>query len=199
MEITIGLVILSYLLGSIPFSYLVPKTTKGVDIRKVGSGNVGATNVLRNMGWLYGILAMLLDVAKGGAATYIGMRWGGSPLITSFCAGAVVMGHCYSPFIRFAGGKGVATAGGVAIALMPLYALGLALFFVLAVAVKKYVSLGSILTAAALPLVTYWAGQPLEILILSLALAGFVIYKHKPNIQRLVAGTEPKLGKKAGV
>lgn len=194
---TVGLILISYILGSIPFSYLVPKTTKGVDIRKVGSGNVGATNVLRNMGWIYAIIAMLLDVAKGYLAAFLGAHWGGTPLIISFCALAVVIGHCYSPFIKFAGGKGVATAGGVAIFLMPLWTLGLALFFVLVVVVKKYVSLGSILTAAALPLVAYGAGQPPTIIWLTVVLALFVIYKHRPNIERLWAGKEPKLGKKA--
>ncbi|MGE5453923.1 MAG: glycerol-3-phosphate 1-O-acyltransferase PlsY [Methylocystaceae bacterium] len=198
MATTIGLTILAYFIGSIPFSYLVPKTAKGVDIRQMGSGNVGATNVMRNLGWLYGILAMLLDVAKGYLAVYIGTRWGGTPSIISFCAAAVVLGHCYSPFLRFSGGKGVATAGGVAICLMPLATLGLALFFVLVVLVKKYVSLGSILTAAALPIVTYLAGQPLVIIWLTLGLSIFVIYKHSPNIKRLLSGTEPQLGNKTG-
>jgi len=197
MAVTIGLVALCYILGSIPFSYLVPKTVKGVDIRKVGSGNVGATNVLRNMGPIYGILAMVLDVAKGYLAAYLGARWGGSPAITSLCATAVVLGHCYSPLIKFAGGKGVATSGGVAIFLMPLATLLLAVFFVLVVLVSRYVSLGSILAAAALPVTALWSGQPPVIIWFTLALAIFVIYKHRPNINRLLAGTEPRLGKKA--
>ncbi|MGE5380561.1 MAG: glycerol-3-phosphate 1-O-acyltransferase PlsY [Methylocystaceae bacterium] len=198
MAAKVGLIILCYFLGSIPFSYLVPKTAKGVDIRQVGSGNVGATNVLRNMGWLYGILAMLLDIAKGVLAAYIGVRWGGSTFLTCLCAGAVVLGHCYSPFLKFVGGKGVATAGGVVIYLMPLAAVILVIWFVLVVAVKRYVSLGSVLTAAALPLAAYLNGQTSAIIWLCIILAAFVIYKHRPNNERLLKGTEPRLGKKVG-
>jgi glycerol-3-phosphate acyltransferase PlsY len=196
-------VIAAYLLGSIPTGFLVAKA-KGVDIRAVGSGNIGATNAMRALGRPAGIFVLLMDAAKGYcavlAASFIA-QWLNAPgadaenlcIIAGIFA---VLGHNYSCWIKFKGGKGVATTAGVYLALAPwplLIALGV---FVLAALLTRYVSVGSIAAAVTLPIAVYCTQQNDALNIVTLFLGVMVIYKHKTNIQRLMAGTENRLGKK---
>jgi glycerol-3-phosphate acyltransferase PlsY len=193
-----------YLLGSIPFGLLLTKLFGGGDVRKSGSGNIGATNVTRVAGPLAGILTLTFDTAKGAAAVWLAAR------VTNYratwmviAAFAVLLGHCYPIWLKFKGGKGVATALGIFLALSPLAALSALLLFILCVVYWRYVSLGSVAAAAAMPLLIYflWApghAPPLSVDVGTLAIALLVIYKHDGNLQRLVEGTEPRFsfGKK---
>lgn len=191
----LALVILCYIIGAIPFSYLV-SLIKGVDIRTRGSGNVGATNVLRTLGPAAAAAALAADLLKGVVAAWIGTMTGSEWMIAA-CAFAAVVGHCYSVFLRFKGGKGVATSGGIVLYLFPRELLILLVVFLVVVALLRYVSLGSVTVAALLPILTLVMREPTELAILSLLLAVLVIYRHRENIQRLRSGTEPKLGSRA--
>jgi glycerol-3-phosphate acyltransferase PlsY len=194
----------AYLLGSIPFGLLLAKLFGGGDVRKAGSGNIGATNVTRVAGPLAGILTLVFDTAKGTAAVWLAARvTNGSATWMMISAFAVLLGHCYPVWLKFKGGKGVATALGVFLALSPLAAVSALLLFILCVVYWRFVSLGSVAAAAAMPLLIYflWApghAPPIVIDLGTLAIAGLVIFKHGGNLQRLVDGTEPRFsfGKK---
>ena len=194
----------AYLLGSIPFGLLLAKVFGGGDVRKAGSGNIGATNVTRVAGPLAGILTLIFDTAKGTAAVWLAARaTNDSATWMMISAFSVLLGHCYPVWLRFKGGKGVATALGVFLALSPLAAVSALLFFILCVVYWRFVSLGSVAAAAAMPLLIYflWApghAPPIVIDLGTLAIAGLVIFKHGGNLQRLVDGTEPRFsfGKK---
>ena len=200
--------IIAYLLGSIPFGWLVAKA-KGVDIRSAGSGNIGATNAMRVLGKTAGITVLLLDALKG----YVAAAWvpvmllkclNASPpdtaLLPVIAGIAAVLGHNFTCWLKFKGGKGIATTAGVYLALAPLALLIALIVFLLAVAVTKYVSMGSISAAIALP-AAIWIMKPGDpcLGIATTALGVLAIYKHKGNIQRLRAGTENRLGRKAEV
>jgi len=209
----------AYLLGSIPTGFLAAKA-KGMDIRAVGSGNIGATNAMRVLGKPAGILVLLVDCAKGFAACCFGAfvaiyfmnglngihsvddnsveatlnSLPNFPIIAGIFA---VLGHNYTCWLKFRGGKGVATTAGVYLALAPA-ALGIAFgIFILTVLLTRYVSVGAIMAAIALP-VLVWAMTPdnLFLGIVTTALGALAIYKHKSNIHRLIAGTENRLGNK---
>jgi glycerol-3-phosphate acyltransferase PlsY len=188
----------AYLLGSIPFGVILAKLFGGADVRKAGSGNIGATNVARVVGPLAGILTLILDAVKGVAAVLLAERLSNASATWMIIAAlAALVGHCFPVWLKFKGGKGVATAAGVFAALCPLACLAAVILFVLVVLFWKYVSLGSISAAAAMPLLTYflWAphhAPPLVITLGTLAVAALVIYKHAGNLQRLVEGVEPK-------
>jgi acyl phosphate:glycerol-3-phosphate acyltransferase len=190
--------IAAYLLGSIPFGLLLAKLFGGGDVRKAGSGNIGATNVARVVGPLAGILTLVFDTTKGAAAVWLAGRVTNESATWMMAAAfAVVLGHCFPVWLKFKGGKGVATALGVFLALCPLAAAGALLIFVMCVAYWRYVSLGSISAAAAMPLLIYflWAPRHAPPIIIdagTLAIAVLVIYKHDGNLQRLVEGTEPR-------
>ena len=194
----------AYLLGSIPFGLLLAKLFGAGDVRKAGSGNIGATNVARVVGPLAGILTLLFDAAKGAAAVWLAARiTGDSATWMMIAAFAVLLGHCFPAWLKFKGGKGVATAFGVFLALSPLAAVSAVLLFIILVAYWRYVSLGSVAAAAAMPLLIYflWAPRhapPVIVDVGTLAIALLVIYKHDGNLQRLVEGTEPRFsfGKK---
>jgi glycerol-3-phosphate acyltransferase PlsY len=188
----------AYFFGSIPFGLFLAKLLGGSDVRKAGSGNIGAANVARVVGPLAGILTLLLDTAKGAAAVLLAARFTHESAVWMMLAAlAALVGHCFPVWLKFKGGKGVATALGVFLALCPLAALTALLLFALVVACWRYVSLGSISAAAAMPLLMYflWAphhAPPLIIVFGSLAASLLVFYKHGANIQRLVQGEEPK-------
>jgi len=200
--IDIGLVSIpaaSYLLGSIPFGLLLGKLFGTADVRKEGSGNIGATNVARVAGPLAGTLTLLLDAAKGALAVVLAARLSAQSstwmMIAGLCA---LVGHCFPIWLGFHGGKGVATAAGVFLVLSPLTFLAAAILFFLVVLYWRFVSLGSISAAAAMPLLIYffWAphhAPPYVVTFGSLAAALLIVYKHDANIQRLVQGDEPKL------
>jgi glycerol-3-phosphate acyltransferase PlsY len=187
----------AYLLGSIPFGLLLSKLFGAGDVRKSGSGNMGATNVARVAGPLAGILTLVLDAAKGAAAVWLASRFANESAAWMTIAGlAALIGHCFPVWLRFLGGKGVATAAGMFLALSPLAALGAIGVFILVVAFWRYVSLGSIAAAAAMPILIYflWAphhAPPLAVTFGAFAAAILVVYKHDANIQRLVEGREP--------
>ena len=188
----------AYILGSIPFGLILAKLFGGTDVRKGGSGNIGATNVARVVGPVAGILTLILDVAKGSAAVLLAARLSqDSPTWMMIAALAALVGHCFPVWLKFKGGKGVATAAGMFLVLCPLAFLGSVILFVLVVAFWRYVSLGSISAAAAMPLLMYflWAPRhapPLVITFGSLAAAVLIVCKHAGNIRRLAQGVEPK-------
>ena len=194
----------AYLLGSIPFGWLLAKLFGGGDVRRAGSGNIGATNVARVVGPLAGILTLGFDTAKGTAAVWLAGRvTNQSAAWMMIAAFAVLLGHCFPVWLKFKGGKGVSTALGVFLALSPLAAVSALLLFILFVAYWRFVSLGSVAAAAAMPLLIYflWAPRhapPMVVNVGTLAIALLVIYKHDGNLQRLVEGTEPQFsfGKK---
>ena len=192
--------LISFLLGGFPTAYVVARVTKGIDIRQHGSGNVGATNTLRAVGKIPGLIVLLGDIAKGIIAVTlvatVAMRMSAevSPdRMRAWCGGMVVLGHIFNVFMGGRGGKGVATSAGVLIMLSPL-ALGIgALVFIVAVAVTGYVSLGSILASVVLPFAVLLTGAPASYVALSCVLSILVVAKHKANIQRLLTGRESKL------
>jgi acyl phosphate:glycerol-3-phosphate acyltransferase len=188
----------AYLLGSIPFGLLLAKIFGQADVRKEGSGNIGAANVVRVAGPLAGILTLVLDGAKGAAAVLLAERYSNDSATWMITAGLIAMvGHCFPVWLKFKGGKGVATAAGVYLALCPPAFLSGLILFILVVAFWRYVSLGSISAAAAMPMLIYflWAphhAPPPVITFGALAVAMLIVYKHDANLQRLVEGTEPK-------
>jgi glycerol-3-phosphate acyltransferase PlsY len=192
----------SYLLGAIPFGLLVGKLTKGIDIRQFGSGNIGASNVLRTLGPGPALLVFVLDTAKGFAAVEICRRLGlGEWWIV---AGGLlsVFGHTFSVFLGFKGGKGVATALGVIIGLSPVIAaVGFGIWVVL-VAMTRYISVASITAAVSVPVqMALWRSMetPGPYLALACVAAAAIVVKHIPNIRRLAKGTEPRFGQKVNV
>jgi acyl phosphate:glycerol-3-phosphate acyltransferase len=194
----------AYLLGSIPFGLLFTRLFGGGDVRKSGSGNIGATNVARVAGPIPAILTLLLDVAKGAAPVWLAARLSdGSATWMTIAALGALLGHCFPIWLKFRGGKGVATAAGAFLVLSPAALLGSVILFLLVVFFWRYVSLASISAAAAMPLLIYflWAphhAPPMIVTFGALAAAGVIVYKHDANIQRLVQGEEPKFsfGKK---
>lgn len=203
---TILLLAAAYFLGSIPFGLLLAKLFAGGDIRKSGSGNIGATNVARFAGPAAGILTLIFDAAKGSAAVWLAGRFTGqSATALTLAAVAALVGHCFPVWLKFKGGKGVATALGVFLMLAPIVALGALLVFIAVSVAWRYVSLGSVSAAAAMPLLMYflWApghAPPLVVDFGTLFASVLVIVKHDANLQRLVDGTEPKFsfGKSKG-
>jgi glycerol-3-phosphate acyltransferase PlsY len=193
------LLIAAYILGSIPFGVILARLFGSADVRKSGSGNIGATNVARVAGPFAGILTLVFDTGKGAAAVLLAARLAHESAAWMMLAGlAALVGHCFPVWLKFKGGKGVAAALGVFLALCPAAALAALLLFMIVVAIWRYVSLGSITAAAAIPLLMYflWAPRhapPLIITCGSLAAAVLVVYKHDGNIQRLVQGEEPKI------
>ena len=190
------LVGLAYLLGCTPTSYLAGRL-KGIDLREHGSGNLGATNAFRVMGWKSALPVMVVDIAKGWVPTLFFPLWDGAqPLEWAFAYGAAaIIGHVFSVFVGFRGGKGVATGGGVFMALAPwAVLLGFAVWGVIVV-LTRTVSLGSLAAALVLPLAVYVTNEPRAEVLLSVLLSLFVIYAHRTNIRRLVRGEEPRFGR----
>ena len=191
------LVLAAYLIGAIPTSYIAGRLTRGIDLREHGSGNLGATNAFRVLGWRAATPIFVVDVAKGFLPVYFFRQIDGTDWIGWSLAygAAAIVGHMFSVYVRFRGGKGVATGGGVFLALAPLAALGSLLLWTVLVFMTGYVSLASIAAAAALPILIAIAGAPLAVLALAIALAAFVIYAHRANIGRLRRGEEHRFRK----
>ena len=190
--IPLSVLAIAYLLGAIPFGYILVKLKTGSDVRASGSGNIGATNVRRTAGRAAGIATLLLDIAKGYAAVYIaGRLTHGDWLWMSLAALAVMAGHAYPVFLKFQGGKAVASFVGAFLCLTPA-ALGVEIIiFVVVVVTTRHISMGSIVGAATFPLAAYLVARaPLEAVVASAIAGGFVIYRHSSNIKRLRAGTE---------
>ena len=196
----------AYLLGSIPTGFLVAQA-RGVDIRTVGSGNIGATNVLRTLGKPAGIFVLLMDALKGWLAVvpsprlvllFLGMTsdstaWEAVEICAGVCA---ILGHNYTCWLHFKGGKGIATSAGVLLALVPWALCSIAILWVIVFGLTRYVSLGSIAASAALPFASWATHESLSKVLVTGAMGALAIFKHKANIQRLLNGTEARFGRK---
>ncbi len=185
-------VLFAYVIGAIPFGYLLVRWKTGSDIRKSGSGNIGATNVLRTTGIVTGIVTLILDIAKGYFAVWAAERASSaSPFWMSLAALAVMAGHAYPIFLGFKGGKAVASFIGAFLRLAPLATIAMLVVFLVVVAKTRYISLGSIIAAGTFPLAVWLILQPpLEIELAALAASVFIVYRHRSNIQRLQQGSE---------
>lgn len=209
----IGLIVVAYAIGSIPFSFLVVKLFTGADVRRHGSGNVGATNVARTAGRLPGILALLLDLAKGFAAVALAravvaqpgwpfeagpLAWQSREFWIALAGLVAVLAHMFPVWLRFHGGKGVATATGVFLALDPRVVLASMIVFAIVALVSRTVSLASIVSAASIPLLFRYLADdaPFWRIIISIAISVAVIAKHHSNIARMANGTERRMGQK---
>ena len=195
-------IVTAYVIGSIPTSYLMGRF-KGIDVRKKGSGNVGATNVLRTVGKLPALIVLIVDILKGVlAVTLIASFFYNQDMPVNFnvlralLGISVIVGHNWSVFLKLKGGKGVATSCGVLLVLLPEAAAIAILVFLLVLAITKYVSLGSILLSITVPVVAALMGKELEFILLSVTICILISYRHKSNIKRLLAGTENKVGGK---
>jgi glycerol-3-phosphate acyltransferase PlsY len=193
------LVALAYLGGAIPVGLLVGRLVKKVDIRRYGSGNIGTTNVLRTLGPAWAAVVFALDAAKGFLPVLVGRHLGLPVGTLALAAALAVAGHNWSVFLRFQGGKGVATSLGALLALAPLVALGAAGVWILVVLVSGYASLGSMLGLTAAALLLYLLGQPPAVVALGVALAAAAIWQHRANIRRLLQGKELRFTQKIAV
>ncbi|HLH00396.1 MAG TPA: glycerol-3-phosphate 1-O-acyltransferase PlsY [Bryobacteraceae bacterium] len=184
--------VIAYLIGGIPFGYLLVRLKTGEDVRSKGSGNIGATNVLRTTGRAAAIATLILDIGKGiGAVWLAGRLTQGSAAAMSLAALAVMAGHAYPIFLKFRGGKAVASFIGAFLMLTPIPLLAALVLFVVVVAVTRHISLGSIVAAGSLPLAVYLIQHPPAPVLAASLLAGvFIIYRHGANIKRLRDGTE---------
>ncbi|MDR1941435.1 MAG: glycerol-3-phosphate 1-O-acyltransferase PlsY [Endomicrobium sp.] len=182
----------AYLCGAVPFAYIIAKFAGNVDIRTVGSGNPGATNVFRVVGKKSGAATFVLDVLKGFLPVYFAFYIDNSFSYSAAAAACVLAGHMYTVFLKFKGGKGVAAGLGAFLALFPLPAVIAFAVFIIALVLSGYVALGSIIAALSLPIVTFYSGYPTEAVVFAFAAAVLIIYKHRTNIARLRAGTENK-------
>ncbi len=193
-----AIVPLAYLLGSIPTGVLAARAFGGTDPRKSGSGNMGATNVSRTSGKAAGALTLAGDILKGALPVLVALRLDAGALLVSIVGLSVFIGHLFPVFLGFRGGKGVATACGVLVVVSPAATLLGAAVFALVAALKRYVSLASMLAAAAMPVFLYLFEGAREYAPLGAALAVLIIIRHKDNIERLASGTENRIGGKKG-
>jgi glycerol-3-phosphate acyltransferase PlsY len=190
----------SYLLGAIPTSYLVSRAFAKIDLRQHGSGNLGATNLYRVLGWKYAIPVALFDIAKGAIPVlYFAPQVSSSELFALACGVAAILGHVFSVFVQFKGGKGVATAAGVMLGLTPIALAVAAAVWGVVLLLTGYVSLSSIAAAAVLPVAVYLLEHPRtpELFWVIVGVALGVIVLHRRNIQRLIKGTENRFGRRA--
>lgn len=192
------ILIASYLIGSIPNGLIIGKMTKGVDIRQFGSKNIGATNAYRILGPWPALGVLITDIAKGVAGVYIGQMVLGTPLASLVGGIASIAGHNWSIFLGFKGGRGVATALGVIAVLMPKVTAIVFLVWAAIVYFTRYVSLASIVGAAIAPPLIWLFSERTEYLVFGLIAAVFVIVRHRPNIERLLKGTELKIKRSDG-
>lgn len=190
-------ILLAYLLGSIPFGWLVARFWQ-VDIRRHGSGNIGATNVFRTLGPLAGGLVFALDFLKGWLAVYLGYWLGGDPVFVLLLGFGAILGHMFSIFLGFKGGKGAATGLGVLAGLAPdIFIIAMVMAIIL-ITTTRYVSVASMVTALAATIMMFVFNKPLPFTLLVALVTAFIIIRHRTNIARLLAGTENKVGRKNG-
>ena len=186
----------AYVIGAIPVGVLVSRLAGGGDIRRQGSGNIGATNVLRTLGPAAAVATLLGDIVKGYLATWVAGATGGAPVWTAAGAVAAVVGNCWPVFLGFRGGKGVATGLGAFLRAAPGAVGPAAILWILVVAATRYISLASIVGCAGLVAATWVLGYPREILGAAAVVTLIVVWRHQQNIQRLRAGTESRLGQR---
>jgi acyl phosphate:glycerol-3-phosphate acyltransferase len=189
-------VLLGYLAGSVPFAFLLAKPA-GIDVRVAGSGNVGATNVLRTAGARRGLLVLTLDVAKGAAAVLAAHAVTGGASLAALTGAAAIVGHIYPVWLKFHGGKGVAVAAGVFSVLAPAATLISGVLFIVTVWSTRYVSLGSLAATLALPPVAWLAGASRTVVAAAAGTGLLILFRHRANVMRLLAGTERRMGARA--
>ncbi len=193
MTAIVILIILAYILGSVPSGYVLGKLA-GIDVRNAGSGNIGAANVARAVGKRQGALTLVADIAKGFLPVLMAIQLELEPLAIAFTAVAAFLGHLYPLFLNFQGGKGVATALGALLAITPVATLVLLALFALVAFSSRIVSLSAMAAAVAAPLVLWLCSQPPVIIGMGFFFAAMIVLRHHGNIQRLLAGTEPRFG-----
>jgi glycerol-3-phosphate acyltransferase PlsY len=189
--IEVALIVAAYFAGSLPFGYWLVRGFRGADIRTLGSKNTGMTNVWRNFGWRFGVATLLLDIAKGALPAFAALHWSG-PLTASIAGIVAMLGHGYPVLLGFGGGKGVATGAGAALAIFPA-GIGLAaLAFAIVFLTLRYVSLASLAAGATFLIAAVALGRAWPVIAFAALAFGFVAYRHRANIARLRAGTEPR-------
>lgn len=188
-----SVVVASYLIGSVPFAWLLARRCSGVDLRLVGSRNVGATNVFRASGLATALLVVVLDMLKGAASVVLATRASDSLLAAALAGVMAIVGHIYPVWLRCRGGKGVATACGVFSVLTPLAVPPVIAVFIAAVWATRYVSAGSMLAAVVLPAIVYATGSPAPAIGAACAASALIIFRHHSNLERLWTGTERRL------
>ncbi|MCK5106385.1 MAG: glycerol-3-phosphate 1-O-acyltransferase PlsY [Elusimicrobiales bacterium] len=198
MEITraieiASLMIISYVFGGVPTGYVLGKYLKGIDIRDYGSGNPGTANVYRTMGKWAGITTFIIDFLKGFLPTMLAMGFylrAGHWWIPVVAGAVAIVGHIWTPFLNFKGGKGVATSAGVFMAIMPLPVLGALTVFTIVVAITKHISLGSMAASIVLPILSFALKSYAPLSFMALIVCALIFYTHIPNIRRIISGQE---------
>ena len=189
-------IIISYLVGSIPFGLIIGKLWANIDVREYGSGNIGTSNVLRTVGPWAAITVFALDVAKGSFAVYLGTLAGGD-YVRILAGVAAIAGHNWPIYLKFKGGKGIATSLGVVITLTPVVALMLLGLWIIIVGITRYISLASLAVAFLFPIFLIAFSDPWTYVFAGVLISAFAIHRHRDNIKRLLGGTEHKIGEKA--
>jgi len=187
-------VLAAYIIGSIPFALIMARRWGTTDLRLIGSGNLGAANVWRVTGATAGVLVALLDILKGAAGVVVAQRLDSDAAAPAVAGVAAVVGHIYPVWLGFRGGKGVATSCGVFAVLTPLAVLAALGVFALSVWITKYISAGSVMASLALPPLAYVIGSPGSVVAASAVVAALVLFRHRSNLTRVRAGTEPRVG-----
>ena len=187
-------VLAAYIIGSIPFALIMARRWGTTDLRLIGSGNLGAANVWRVTGATAGVLVALLDILKGAAGVVVAQRLDSDAAAPAVAGVAAVVGHIYPVWLGFRGGKGVATSCGVFAVLTPLAVLAALGVFALSVWITKYISAGSVMASLALPPLAYAIGSPGSVVAAAAVVAALVLFRHRSNLTRVRAGTEPRVG-----
>ena len=183
----------SYLIGAVPYSLIFSKLIKGVDVRRSGTGNVGATNALLSAGFRAGSLALVFDVIKGFAAVFLARIWIGTDLAMVLAGFFVVVGHDFPFYLRFRGGKGIAPSGGAMMAMNPFVTLICLAAYPFFLALTRYFIVSTILTAAILPVVVFLFGMRMEYVVFSIAILALAVFRHFEDLQRTLKGKEPRV------
>jgi glycerol-3-phosphate acyltransferase PlsY len=194
--VKVAVVLVAYLIGSIPFALILARRW-GADLRRVGSGNLGAANVMRASGVTAGVLVAALDMSKGVASVWLARRFGDDTQLPAAAGLAAIIGHVYPIWLRFRGGKGVATACGVFVMLTPLAVPPTLAIFTVVVWLTRYISLGSVLASLALPPIAYALGSPPPAVLAAAAAAAIIVFRHRSNVSRMRTGTERRVGARA--
>ena len=184
----------AYLIGSIPFALVLARRWGGHDLHRIGSGNIGAANVLRASGIRAGVVVAILDIAKGAAGVAVGGRIAGAEHAEALAGFAAVVGHIYPIWLKFRGGKGVATACGAFTVLAPLAVPPALVAFVASIWMTRYISIGSVVATVVLPSVAYLAGSPAPVVASACAAAALIVFRHRSNLARVRVGTERRVG-----
>jgi glycerol-3-phosphate acyltransferase PlsY len=192
-----AVIVLAYFIGSIPFALLLARRWGATDLRGIGSGNLGAANVMRASGVTAGVLVAVLDMAKGAASVWLATLASTGPAVPAAAGLAAIVGHIYPVWLRFRGGKGVATACGVFTVLTPLAVPPALAIFTAVVWLTKYISLGSVVASIALPPLAYALGSPAASVLAAIAASIIIVFRHRSNVVRLRMGTERRFGVRA--